>query len=72
MKLINVNDRDGDTYIINPIHVEEVKVTRSSHNNDWCIVISVGENRTHTILCHSESEKDNHLLEINAAMESIS
>lgn len=71
MRLINVTD-NGDTYIINPINIIEVKLVVSEYTKDYCIVIFLRDGNTHTIKCLSEDERDTILADIKYALESIS
>ena len=77
MKTINVKEKDGVEYIFNPRYVKSVKIVHSEYNNDWCIVLNLDRSNdsvagsTYTILCNSEKERDEKMVEIREALESI-
>lgn len=72
MRLINIKDSSGDTYIINPINVIEIKLAESEYAKDYCIILFLRSGKTHTIKCQSVDERDAILVDINYALESIS
>lgn len=70
MKLIYKKETDGSEHYISPMHVEEIKVVKSSVNKDWCIDI-IHNGKISTILCKTEKELNDKLAEVKSAMESI-